>query len=1161
MDFIPYDVFKDLMLDLVGKYRGPPISPTDIANTAPPHPGKPGPSEPHPQSCKPGVPDNKEQVYENASVLKGSGFKEGDYTSVSPAERCKEAVNIKTSPSSLGSSKDAISPGQPTYKSGSVSSSFHSKKDPSSYRNADHGPFVYPTRSKGYSSDSHSLTRVRDYKKDNPSPVHLDSWQAVSPANNKNEAFSSRPESRHHQVSRIEDRASHSSEKKHGSAEILKAEEKSSMQVAATPLSVEDKAVLSKEDIPSQKTQGLRRTKWDIQYPVDARTTASIEKLARFVVELGLGMDTFNAEKLSNNPNFAFLKEGRTAAYELLKMKLFQFQQQIGSSDQTRQQDTKSKELIPESPKPLQKISGSATTAQSDCFAAPMLPPQRKRKAESELPTAATKTIPLEEKIGPKTRDAAITLARFIARMGPEKERFTKTEAANPKFWFLNQKHHPAYEFYQLKLAEFTKAKEGLELSSMKSPVTSKSSTEETSKTSNSEAESSSGQAAENPSSLLLLSEVYDSDEEELRSRGRAPQDGRQKGEKSKLQRDSSNTRHLSTEQDPHVCIRSKRKELRKYLKSGLDLSNESVRAMILSRKIAAVKKKLVRNIAVSKKKQIQRSTVGTQTEPKVLLAQELLPSGKRSIRKQRPPAKGRKMKTLKRAVLLKSRPSLQPQFLDVDDNTKETAENLARFLVEDGKDIEGDFDLTMLSKNPEFWFLNKKRSSAYKFYQMKLKQFRLAHGHNPGNSNNLGKVAPRDSEVQTSKVQDPQPPGYKPLIFLNADPDCDPYCDPDSDPDSDTDCYIIDPQEPASQHSQPIKHDPQDSKNAKHALQPSKPEVSVPQRSKLFEPAPTPFKPKEPALQHSKPEVSVPQRSKPIEPASTPFKPTEPTLQHSKEPANSELMATGYSEKPEKAIIQPSQSEAWNQTSHEKHQHIPSQDSDWGQGKPKWNPNQALDSVYIPRTDASSSPAPNRVQGSHDSVILKEGDTVLTCWIVGDSWVYWAQRYAIRNYFAENLSLTVKWLGFRDFKWRDVLPTLTKYHEQSEHPGVIVLHVGSEDIGYLPAAHIIYVIKKDLEVLRKMFPATRFVFSRIAQRKRWLFSTVDNPKVELARKTVNEAVSAYFSDYNLLSVDHDHNIKHNLSHLYRKDGIHMSDEGTERFLGNILKVLKRFLV
>lgn len=1129
MDFIPYDVFKDLMLDLVGKYRGPPITATDIHDTPPPHPGKPGPSEQHPQSCKPGVPDNKEYVCGNALVLKGLGFKEGDYTLVSPAERCKEAVNIKTSPSSLGSSKDAISPGQPTYKSRPVSPGFHSKKDTYSYRNADHGRSVCPTKSKGHSSDSHSLMRARDYKKDTPSPVHLDSRQAVSPANNKNEAFISRPESRDHQVSQIEDRANHSSEKKRGSAEILKAEEKSSMQVAAIPLSVQDKAVLSKEDIPSQRTQVSRRTKWDVQdpaYNVDARTKASIEKLARFVVELGLGMDTFNAEKLSNNPNFSFLKEGRTAAYELLKTKLFEFQQQFGSSDLTRQQDSKSKELIQESPKPLQKISGSATTAQSDCFTAPMAPPQRKRKAESEVHAAPTKKIPLEEKIGPKTRDAAVTLARFIARMGPEKERFTKAEAANPKFWFLNQKHHPAYEFYQIKLAEFTKAREGRELSSMKSQVTSKSSTEQTSKTSNSEPESSSGQAAENPSALLLLSELYDSDEEDSRSRGRAP-DGRQKGEKSKLQRNSSNTRHMSTEQDLHVCIRSKRSELRKYLKSGLDLSNESVRAMILSRKIAAVKKKLVRDIAVSKKKQIQRSIKGTQTEPKVLLAQEVLPSGKRSTRRQRPPAKGKKLKTLKRAVRLKPKSSLQPQFLDVDDDTKETAKNLARFLVEDGKDIEGDFDLTLLSKNPEFWFLNEKRSSAYKFYQMKHKEFRLAQSHIPVNSNNLGKAAPRDSEAQTSKLQDPQPAGFKPLIFLNADPDYDPYSDPDSDPD----CYIVDPQEPPSQHSKLIKHDPQDSKIAKPALQSSKPEVSVPQRSKLIEPAPKPSKP------------------------------TEPAPQLSKEPANSELMATGYSEKPQKARIQPSQSEAWNQTSYVKHQHFPSQDSGWGQGKPKWNPNQALDSVYIPRTDANSSPTSNRIQGSHGSARLKEGDTVLTCWIVGDSWIYWAQRYAIRNYFAEHLNITVKWLGFRDMKWGDVLSTLSKYHEQSDHPGVVILHVGAADLGYLPASHISYVVKKDLDVLREMFPATRFVFSRIAQRKRWLFSTVDNPKIELARRNVNQAVSAYFSEYHFLSVDHDKNIIHTLSHLYRKDGIHLSDEGTELFLGNILKVLTRFLV
>ncbi|KAJ1085650.1 hypothetical protein NDU88_005780 [Pleurodeles waltl] len=1089
------------MLDLVGKYRGPPIKPTDIQSTAKPLSGIKGPSEPHPQSCKTGVPHNKEHACENLYMLKGSGFKEGHSTLVSPTERSKEAANIKSLSSSLSSRKDAVSPGQPTSKSSPVSSSCHSKKDTSSSRNADHGRSVCPSKSKRHSSDSHSLMKDRDYKKDNPSPVHSYSRQAVGPANKKNEASSSRSECRDNQVSRTEERASHSSEKKRGSAEILKAEEKSSMQVAATPLSVQDKVILSKEDTPFQRTQGLRRTKWDVQFPtqnVDEKTKVSIEKLARFVVELGLGMDTFNAEKLSNNPNFSFLKEGRTAAYELLKTKLFEFQQQFGSTGQMKQQDSKSKELIQEPTKPLQKSPSSSNTAQSDCFVAPMLPPLRKRKAEPGAQVAPTKKIPLEEKIGPNTMEAAVTLARFIAKMGPEKERFTKTQATNPKFWFLNQKHHPAYEFYQMKLAEFTKAREGCELSSLKTPVTLKSSTLETTKSSNTEPTSPLSQAAENPSALLLLSKRYDSDGKDVPSRGRAPHDDGRKAQKSQLQRNPSNAGHMSIEKDLHVCIRSKRSELRKYLKSGLDLSNESVRAMILARKIAAVKKKLARNIAVSKKKHIQRSTIGTQTEPKVLLAQESLPSDKGSTQRQRPrqrrPAKGRRLKTLIRAFNLKSKSSLQPQFPDVDDTTKETAENLARFLVEDGKDIDGDFDLTLLSKNPEFWFLNDESSSAYKFYQMKHKEIRLAQNSDQVKSNNLGKATPQNSESQTSKLQDTKPPGFKPLIFLNSDPGC----------------YIVDPHEPTSK---PIKHDSQDSKTRKHPPQPSK-------------------------------------AKEPVTTSSAPQKP---------ESDNSEVTVTGCSE-PQRARTQPPQPGAWKQTSYVKNQHFPSQESGRGGGKPKLNQNQALDSGSSPRMDANSLATSNEVPGWHDTAKSTEDDKFLTCWIVGDSWIYWAQRYAIRNYFAEHLSITVKWLGFKDMKWGDVLPTLSKYHLQNNHPDLLILHVGAGDLGYVPTSHLSLVIKKDLGVLREMFPATHFVFSRIAQRQKWLFSTADNPKIELARRNVNRAVSANFSEYRFLSVDHDKNITHNLSHLYRKDGIHLSDEGTEIFLGNILKVLVRFL-
>ncbi|XP_069505263.1 SURP and G-patch domain-containing protein 2-like isoform X2 [Ambystoma mexicanum] len=69
------------------------------------------------------------------------------------------------------------------------------------------------------------------------------------------------------------------------------------------------------------------------------------------------------------------------------------------------------------------------------------------------------------------------------------------------------------------------------------------------------------------------------------------------------------------------------------------------------------------------------------------------------------------------------SKATTDPQFDEVDASTRQTAENLARFILQLGSNIE-DFNMDSLTSNPEFWFLTKKESPAHKFYQMKLAEF-----------------------------------------------------------------------------------------------------------------------------------------------------------------------------------------------------------------------------------------------------------------------------------------------------------------------------------------------------------------------------------------------------------------------------------------------------
>ncbi|XP_078526952.1 uncharacterized protein LOC144799486 [Lissotriton helveticus] len=908
MDFIPFDIFKDLMLDLVGKYSGPPIAPTDVPDLQSTIPlslslgplSKAGQADPQPQSDKTSSSDNKQHALDNFSSIKGSGTKGGDTTSGSPIERGKEAPKTSSSdnkqhaldnfssikgsgtkggdPTSgspiergkeapksqsvqlnLDSIKNVTLPGHPDsrksvipansnklpFKSCSVSTSSDIQKDTSSDKYTAHGHSVSTIKTKGYAADSYSRLKDGDYKKDSSSSGYSDHRQTFCSTRSKSAAFSSRSETRDLRVSHSDEHASHSSEKSHGSAEIIKAEEKLNTEVAATPQTKDD------SHFPRMKD---KLNEQEPSETVDENTKNSVEKLARFVVEMGLGMDAFHADKLANNPHFSFLKAGRTTAYEFLKEKLFEFRKSFGSSAQIQQPDSKSKEPIPESPQAVQKSPDSASTT-TDCFTAPMLPPLRKRKATPDAPAAPVKKMSQDEtmKVDAKTRDAAEKLARFVVRMGPEKERFTKAEAANPQFWFLNQKDHPAYEFYQMKLAEFSKVKQAGELSSPKPTAPSKSS---------SKSQSPTDPTAEPRSALLLLSEIYDSDEEDSQSKDGVSENGTKRGRrqrKSRTKRISSNTKRASTKHDPRVGMRSKVSEWQKYLRSADELANQSVRVIILARKIGAVKKRLARDIAASKKK---RTTIGTQTELEVPLAKKVLVKLKRSPPKQKPRAEVKKLINPPRVAPVKPESLLQQMFMEVltvDARTKETAENLARFIVEVGSGIGGGFDLNVLSNNPEFWFLNDKCSSAYKFYEMKLSEFFNKRKPDPVKANNLGKAALQDIESQTPKHAEPTP-----LVSQDTDPDC----------------FIVEPEEHAPQPPNPTPPAPQRSNPTSPAPQRSNPTSPAPQRSNPTSPAPQRSNPTPPAPQRPNPTPPAPQRPNPTPPAPQRPNPTPPAPQ-----------------------------------------------------------------------------------------------------------------------------------------------------------------------------------------------------------------------------------------------------------------------------------------
>lgn len=99
-----------------------------------------------------------------------------------------------------------------------------------------------------------------------------------------------------------------------------------------------------------------------------------------------------------------------------------------------------------------------------------------------------------------------------------------------------------------------------------------------------------------------------------------------------------------------------------------------------------------------------------------------------------------------------------------------------------------------------------------------------------------------------------------------------------------------------------------------------------------------------------------------------------------------------------------------------------------------------------------------------------------------------------------------VHWFGVPGMLWSRVLPEIHKYAHLDRALGVLVLHVGGNDLGIRSMRYLIRDIKFDVLRIRTDFPHTFVVWSDRVGRTAWRWArSVD--KVSKARIKVNKEV------------------------------------------------------
>ena len=151
-----------------------------------------------------------------------------------------------------------------------------------------------------------------------------------------------------------------------------------------------------------------------------------------------------------------------------------------------------------------------------------------------------------------------------------------------------------------------------------------------------------------------------------------------------------------------------------------------------------------------------------------------------------------------------------------------------------------------------------------------------------------------------------------------------------------------------------------------------------------------------------------------------------------------------------------------------------------------------------------------------------------------------------------------ISWFDQRGMTWKQFTPAVGSYLDRHPSPGMILIQVGSNDLGSTKGFELVHDIECDLLRLRVLLPDVKIVWSELLQRRYW-HTAREGKAMEKTRKRVNLAVKNIVLGVGGYVIKHN-NIRARDINLFRNDGTHLSDIGINVYLNTIQGALESFL-
>ena len=122
------------------------------------------------------------------------------------------------------------------------------------------------------------------------------------------------------------------------------------------------------------------------------------------------------------------------------------------------------------------------------------------------------------------------------------------------------------------------------------------------------------------------------------------------------------------------------------------------------------------------------------------------------------------------------------------------------------------------------------------------------------------------------------------------------------------------------------------------------------------------------------------------------------------------------------------------------------------------------------------------------------------------------------------------------------------------KHPRWLIIHLGGNDLASVPLKKLIAMIQKDMKSYSFLFPETCLIWSDILPRATYRGAR-SNAKISL-----NNAMKLFMPQIKGQIIHHG-NIQWDAHHLYRRDGVHMNNEGNDVLLTNMTNAMKKIIL